>query len=73
MTQLDTLGAVESVKAASDIYAPISGEILETNDDLESKPSLINTDPEKSGKYFIISLPDINFFIKFSYRLACKD
>lgn len=40
----DTLGVVESVKSASDIYSPIAGEVLLINEDLEDAPELINTD-----------------------------
>jgi glycine cleavage system H protein len=47
---LDELGAVESVKSASDIYAPMSGQILEVNEELTSKPSLINKSAEGDGK-----------------------
>jgi glycine cleavage system H protein len=43
---------VESVKAASDIYAPISGEITETNSALEGSPGLVNTDPYGNGWLF---------------------
>jgi len=41
----DTFGAVESVKAASDLYLPVSGKIIEVNKDLERSPELINDDP----------------------------
>lgn len=41
----DTAAVVESVKAASDIYAPIAGEIVEFNEDLDANPALINEDP----------------------------
>jgi glycine cleavage system H protein len=41
----DTFGAVESVKAASDLYLPVSGKILEVNKNLERSPELINDDP----------------------------
>lgn len=40
-----TLGSVESVKAVSDIYAPVSGEILEINEELTTAPELLNSDP----------------------------
>jgi len=43
---------VESVKAASDIYAPISGEVTETNSTLEGSPGLVNTDPYGNGWLF---------------------
>jgi glycine cleavage system H protein len=41
----DTFGAVESVKAASDLYMPVSGKIIEVNSKLESTPELLNDDP----------------------------
>lgn len=41
----DGAGVVESVKAASDVYAPIAGEVLEVNADLESAPETVNADP----------------------------
>lgn len=41
----DAMGAVESVKAASDVYTPVSGKILQVNKDLESSPELLNDDP----------------------------
>lgn len=44
----DILGAIESVKAASDIYTPVSGKIVEVNDELEESPELINEDPYES-------------------------
>jgi len=52
------VGVVESVKAASEIYAPISGEIIEVNKELDLEPSLINTDPEKKGWMFKIKITD---------------
>lgn len=45
VTKDEPFGVVESVKAASDIYAPLSGEVTEINDDLVSSPELINDDP----------------------------
>jgi glycine cleavage system H protein len=47
---------VESVKAASDIYSPVSGEIVEVNHELESNPALVNTDPYKTGWLFKLKL-----------------
>lgn len=54
----DPTAVVESVKAASDIYAPCSGEVIETNPDVESDPSLINTDPYGQGWIFKLRLRD---------------
>ncbi|KAF2398803.1 glycine cleavage system H protein [Trichodelitschia bisporula] len=45
----DTVGAVESVKSASDIMAPVSGKVVATNEALEEKPGLLNQDPEGEG------------------------
>ena len=47
---------VESVKAASDVYAPISGEIMETNEALEDDPALVNTSPEEDGWFFKMTI-----------------
>jgi glycine cleavage system H protein len=47
---------VESVKAASDVYAPVSGEVTEANQALTADPSLVNTDPEGEGWFFRLSL-----------------
>jgi glycine cleavage system H protein len=49
---------VESVKAASDIYAPVSGEVVETNEDLSSTPELVNDDPYGKGWIFKVKLSD---------------
>ena len=48
------MGAVESVKAASDIYAPISGEIAEVNSKLGDEPSLINSSPFENGVFDLL-------------------
>lgn len=45
----DEIGVVESVKAASDIYSPLSGEIVAVNEDLEDSPDLVNSDPYGDG------------------------
>ncbi|KAF9203799.1 glycine cleavage system H-protein subunit [Podila verticillata] len=45
----DTIGSVESVKAASDIYAPISGEVIAVNQELNDSPGLLNESPEIDG------------------------
>jgi len=49
MSQGETFGVVESVKAASDLYMPMSGEIVEINDMLEDEPELVNDDPYGQG------------------------
>jgi glycine cleavage system H protein len=45
----DELAVVESVKAASEVYAPVSGEIIEVNNDLEGAPTMVNEDAMKTG------------------------
>ena len=45
----DTFGTVEAVKTVSDLYLPVSGEVLEFNEDLESQPELVNKDPYGAG------------------------
>jgi glycine cleavage system H protein len=52
------VAVVESVKAASDIYAPVSGEVVETNGALSADPALVNTDPYGKGWLFKIKLSD---------------
>lgn len=54
----DEAGVVESVKAASDIYAPLSGEILSVNQRLEDSPEVINSDPYGDGWFFTMRLAD---------------
>lgn len=53
-------GVVESVKAASDIYAPIGGVIVDANKQLESLPELLNTDPYQDGWIFVIQPQDLS-------------
>ncbi len=52
LTQGKEAAVVESVKAASEVYAPISGQVTETNPDLEADPSLVNSAPEDAGWFF---------------------
>lgn len=54
----DDIVVAESVKAASDVYAPISGEILEVNPELEDSPELVNSDPFGDGWMFKIKAED---------------
>ena len=49
---------VESVKAASDVYAPVSGEVIESNSTIADDPAVINRDPEGDGWFFKIRLND---------------
>ena len=52
----DVAGVVESVKAAADVYMPVTGEITEVNEALRSDPSLANTDPLGAGWFFKVKL-----------------
>ena len=54
----DAFGVVESTKAVSDVYAPLSGEVSEVNDDLPDNPELINEDPYGDGWMVKITLGD---------------
>ena len=49
VTQFGAFGVVESVKAVSDLFAPVSGEVTETNEELSSQPELVNSDPFGAG------------------------
>ncbi len=56
--QGDVAGVVESVKAAADVYMPVSGEIVEVNEELRNDPSLANSDPLNAGWFFKVKLSD---------------
>ncbi|MCF8407751.1 MAG: glycine cleavage system protein GcvH [Crocinitomicaceae bacterium] len=49
LSQEEVFGSVEAVKTVSDLFMPVSGEILELNEELESNPELVNTDPYEGG------------------------
>ncbi len=54
----DVAGVVESVKAAADLYMPVSGEVVEVNEALSGNPSLANTDPLGQGWFFKLRVSD---------------
>ncbi len=58
IAQKEVAGVVESVKAAADVYMPVSGEIIEVNEDLRNDPSLANSDPLGAGWFFKVKLSD---------------
>ena len=58
--QGDEAAVVESVKAASELYTPLSGEVVEVNDTLEENPELINTSPYEEGWFFKMKVSDEN-------------
>jgi glycine cleavage system H protein len=68
---------VESVKAASDVYAPVSGEVIEGNGALADEPSLVNSDPEGEGWFFKLRLSDPSqlegLMDADAYRTFCAD
>jgi len=72
----DEVAVVESVKAASDIYAPVSGSILEVNEALEDSPELVNDSPYGDGWFFKISAEDVSeldgLLSADGYRQACE-
>ncbi len=54
----DSVAVIESVKAASDTYAPVSGEIIEVNEELENSPERINDDPYGDGWMYRVKMDD---------------
>jgi glycine cleavage system H protein len=68
---------VESVKAASDVYAPVGGEVIEGNAALSDEPSLVNSDPEGEGWFFKLRLGDASqvegLMDAEAYRSFCAD
>ena len=58
--QGDVAGVVESVKAAADVFMPVTGEIVEINEALRNDPSLANSDPLNSGWFFKVKLSDVS-------------
>ena len=54
----DSVGVVESVKAASDVYAPVSGEVIEINETLEGAPETVNADPYGDGWFYKLRADD---------------
>ena len=58
LKKTEAAAVVESVKAASDVYAPISGEVLEVNDALSADPALINSDAGGSAWFFKLKIAD---------------
>ena len=58
LSQGGDAAVVESVKAASDVYAPVDGTVTEGNSQLEEDPALVNSDPEGEGWFFRLALSD---------------
>jgi glycine cleavage system H protein len=58
----EVAGVVESVKAAADIYMPVSGEVVEVNEALRNEPALANTDPMGNGWFFKVHVTNMGEF-----------
>jgi glycine cleavage system H protein len=58
LTQFGTIGVVESVKAVSDIFTPLGGEVLEINPAIEADPALVNREPFGGGWFYKLKLSD---------------
>ena len=58
----DQVGVIESVKAANDIYSPVSGEIIEVNIELQKSPQIINEDPENTAWIFKLKIKEPSQF-----------
>ncbi|KAI5970880.1 GCV3 [Candida margitis] len=69
----ETIGSVESVKSASEIYSPVSGEVVGINDILESEPGLLNHDPTVEGWIAHIKLDDATQVTKSETLLTTED
>ena len=57
-------GVVESVKAAADIYMPVTGEVVEVNEELRANPALANTDPMGTGWFFKVHVTKMGEFVQ---------
>jgi glycine cleavage system H protein len=73
----DSFGTVESVKAASDLYSLVGGEVIEVNEELEDEPELINADPYGKGWIIKIKLdgePDLSDYMDAeAYKTYCEE
>ena len=77
LTEEENCGVIESVKAASDMYAPLAGEVTEVNEELDAEPELINTAPFGEGWIFSMKLNDIadldNLLSADDYEVICQE
>ncbi len=66
-------GSVESVKAASDIYSPVNGEVIEVNDELDAKPELLNSSPYAEGWIIKVKIsePATGLLTEEEYKAKC--
>lgn len=77
LKQGEMAGVVESVKAASDVFSPVGGEVVEVNEALRNDPALANSDPLGKGWFFKIKVADMAEFDRLmdgpAYDLLVKD
>lgn len=59
LNQGQEVAVVESVKAASDVYAPLAGEVVAVNEAIVNDPAIVNSDPENAGWFFKLKLADV--------------
>jgi len=59
LMQFNSIGVVESVKAVSDIFTPVGGEVIGINDGLENDPAAVNRDPYGAGWFYKVQLSDV--------------
>lgn len=73
----DEAGVVESVKAASDIYAPVAGEVISVNEVLEEEPETVNSDPYHDGWFYKLKPSDVaeleNLLSAEDYSASCEE
>jgi glycine cleavage system H protein len=69
----EATAVVESVKAASDIYAPVKGTVVEANEALSANPGLINTDPFGEGWIFVLKIANADDLKTLKYAAAYKE
>ena len=60
LAQEETFGTVEAVKTVSDLFMPVSGEVIEFNSDLESQPEVVNNDPYEGGWMIKVKMSDLS-------------
>lgn len=71
--QFETLAAIESVKAASDIYAPVSGKVIAVNETLETTPEVVNESAEESGWICVLEVADSGELANLMNRSAYEE
>ena len=73
INQDDVFGVVEAVKTVADLFAPVSGKIIEINSDLEESPDLINSDPYESGWIIKTAVENLDEFNNLMSNLEYED